>query len=605
MKENNFNPNDVISRALLLMKYDNKNTLSENVNKIKPVINESDTEDAISGTGAVVGGAAAGVLGTAAATSGAASLATKAGLIAALSNPVGLAVGAGVAATVGTFLYIAYRNADNEGVLRKAMEACSTVEKYGKEDELMKEAVLDKEAHLKIAELFYTGIKHRTWGFMAGTDEEKIEKGAKLMKNANVADICGIIYEYQGEDLADDLAEDLSEGDLAPIVTAFKRAVTKYSGGGIKVIPEGSYNRKYYQEKFPCVYQTKNTVTSTVKIDNEGYTYIIIKGNPRKDANGKTYEKFYRLYADGDGRLMTSSKTNPQPTNARISCVNYKPVAIILGGQGAENDVEMSESVYETYLRNNRLLKEGFDDSKVMIDTGTSVEDNLEGWEDGKKVAPWNVWLQKFGCLRPKFPTGPALTDEQGFTYFINLNPKNNKKYRFYSDGQIWNEEGSKYINLDWSCSKRGGGVLVESYKKRLLEQISFDIPGETDVTTASTTTDTTKVVPGPSPKKEDFKDCTTFPFVQGCYNYKIGEVQSCLKIKPIDAKFGPVTLKALKNNGFGEALTKEVYDKIVDSNGKCKTSTDNSGGPGASTSNLDTPKETNPTDNLSGSETK
>lgn len=30
MKENNFNPNDVVSRALLLMKYDSKQTLSEN-----------------------------------------------------------------------------------------------------------------------------------------------------------------------------------------------------------------------------------------------------------------------------------------------------------------------------------------------------------------------------------------------------------------------------------------------------------------------------------------------------------------------------------------------------------------------------------------------
>ena len=57
MKENNFNPNDVVSRALLLMKYDTKNTLTENQTKVnKRILKEqSDVSGNIAtGVGATV-----------------------------------------------------------------------------------------------------------------------------------------------------------------------------------------------------------------------------------------------------------------------------------------------------------------------------------------------------------------------------------------------------------------------------------------------------------------------------------------------------------------------------------------------------------------------
>ena len=592
MKDNNINPNEVVSRALLLMKYDTKKTLTENEDKIKPVLKESQAEDVLKGTGVMVAGTAAGAAAGAAAGGAAyAGGAVGAGLAfsdlasfgTALANPVGLAVGVPVVALTGIFLYQYYRNADNEGVLRKTMEACSTVEKYGKEDDLMKEAALDKETHLKIAQMFYQGVHYHTGGisWFGGTDEEMINKGAALLKNANVADICGVIYEYQGEDMADDLAEDLNEYDLAPIVTAFKRAASKYAGGGIKVIPENSYNRKFYQEKFPCIYQNKGVVMSSVKIDQDGYTYVIVKGSDRKTTSGKIWQRYYRLYADGEGRLMTASKTDPKPTNARLACVAGKPVGVVVGSSESESgDVEMSESLYETYLRKNGLLKEGFDDTKVKVDTAATVEEDLEGWEDGKKVAPWNVWLKKFGCLKAKFPTGPAVTDPQGYTYFVNLNPKNNKKYRFYSDGEIWNEDGSKYIGQKWSCSKRGEGVIVEP-ASTITEQIAFDIPGETDV----------------KPEKETgggggggttplYKSCTSFPMAKGCMSDKIKEVQACLGVKT-DGKLGNETISAMKSKNYGETLDQVTYDKIKSECSTTTTTTASSSSGGGSTNDL------------------
>ena len=350
----------------------------------------------------------------------------------------------------------------------------------------------------------------------------------------------------------------MNEADLAPVVTAFRRAVSKYSGGGIKVIPDNSFSRKYYQERFPCLYQSKGTVASKVKIDPEGYTYVVIKGKQRRTTSGSPYQKYYRFYADGQ-RITTSSMNNqPKDTNATLACVGGRPVAQI-PTSGGGSDVEMNESLYETYLRKNNLF-EVFDDTGVKVIDSPDIEDNLEGWEEGKKVAPWNIWLKKYPCLRLKFPNVTPLSDEQGYTYFINLNGLNKKKYRFYSDGEIWDENGSKFIKKHWSCPQRGGSVFVESYKK-ITEQIDFSIEGETNVvpTTGggSTTTD------GSSISTTSYKDCSTFPMTKGCKSEKISEIQGCLKIKT-DGKFGSETLSALQSKGYGDSIEQTEYDTIM-----------------------------------------
>lgn len=561
MSKEKFNPNDVVSRALLLMKYDSNKTLTENQDIIKlPLIKESNAESVAAGTGVmtagIAGGAVAGAAASGAAGAGAGlALSTPAAFGAALMTPVGLAVGLPVIALTGIFLYQYYRNADNEQVLRRTMEACTTVEKYGKEDSLMDEAALDKSAHLQIAQMFYQGVNYKTvsWLGIGGTDEDLIWKAADMMKNANVADLCGIIYEYQGKDFADDLAEDLDESDLAPVVTAFKRAVSPWAGGGIKLIPADSKSRKYYQEHFPCLYQSKGTVAQNqgVKVDPEGYTYVVINGRKRKTTDGKVYQKQYRFYAEGQRITTTSSNNQPKDTNATLACVSGRPVAQIAGSQSSE--VEMSESLYEAYIKRNNI-HEVFDDTGVKIIDDKDIDEDSEGWEDGKKVAKWDVWLKKYPCLKTKFPSASALTDNMGYTYFINLNGLNKKKYRFYSDGEIWDADGAKFIGKKWSCSLRGDTVLVES-RRNMMEQIDFPIAGETDVV-PSASTETTPIKNWPA--------CGDFPIKQGCKGYKIGEIQSALGIK-IDQLFGPDTVKALKSNGSPDGtLTKEVYDKIM-----------------------------------------
>ena len=229
----------------------------------------------------------------------------------------------------------------------------------------------------------------------------------------------------------------------------------------------------------------------------------------------------------------------------------------------------LSQFIYEL-KRKKKLLGELHDFPEGTMAIGRLDEDS-EGWEDGKKVAAWPVWLKKYPCLRTKFPSSSALTDNMGYTYFINLNELNKKNYRFYSDGEIWDAEGAKFIGKKWSCSLRGDTVLVES-RRNMMEQIDFPIAGETDIKpSASTSTSTTTII-------KNLPECGSFPIKKGCKGYKIGEIQSALGIK-IDRVFGPETEKALKDNGSTDgSLTQELYDKIM-ADFKAKQGGNNSGG--------------------------
>jgi len=589
MKENNFNPNDVVSRALLLMKYDSNQTLSENQTKVKSkLIKESKPaaglQAGLAGTGAaaLTGGAVIGATGTAGAAAGAlGSMASFPAFGAALANPAGIAV----LVITGVFLYGIYRNADNEEKLRYTYKACKMVKSKGYYDELNRNSAL-KPSEIKQAALWYyqaqqgvADVFDQGWG----SDKGKARKANSIMHRGNLADICLMMLKYQGEDFADEMAEEFDEYFLAEIVDAFDNAVDEYAGGGNKIVPDDSYNINWYKENFGCIFRSKDVWVKEhgVKIDNDGYTYVVIKGLKRTDNKGKPYQKIYRLYGDG-GRLTTTKDAsgNVKDTNATLRCASAdKPVAVI---QGEETITDMTESRINKYRRNS--INEIFDDRDVKVVSGDVLDDKLAGWETGKKVAPWQDWLLKFPCIKKYHPTATPETDNLGYTFFININPKNNKKYRFYSDGEIWSEDGMKSINKTWACPNKGDSVIVES-RRRLLEQIPFDIEGETDVVKPPVVGP--NVGPNVGPDKE-YKTCLDFPFTEGCYNRKIAEVQSCLNIKPIDAKFGQITLKALKNNGYGEAITKEVYDKLVDDKGRCKTSSSSGSGDGSSSGSGD-----------------
>jgi len=80
-----------------------------------------------------------------------------------------------------------------------------------------------------------------------------------------------------------------------------------------------------------------------------------------------------------------------------------------------------------------------------------------------------------------------------------------------------------------------------------------------------------TKCVPrGPVPPP---KVCRDFPYTMGCKSPIIAEVQDCLKLTA-DGIFGPKTLSGLQNGGYGNSITKEVYDKIKANCGKTDDNT-------------------------------
>lgn len=629
MKNENIDPNDVVSRALLLMKYDTKKTLTENIDDLDEDINMNQNvsdgfgwffddssgkavrekidgnvkrkiigksgrqivgkssssakvatqianqlkQTATGGASNVTinnvlpGGAAdaaAGAVGNA--TSAASTLQGLASITGwkSFGSFIASPIGVGALAALSYWIYTVNRSAGNEEKLRNAVKACKISVGKGQRDALQKEGLLKDSQRNDAAKLYYQGITNQnlesgfSWSFGQGwgTDEKKIIQANKLIKNGNMADLCIVMLKYEqmtdGTDFASDMAGDLSEGELSDVIAIMQNMVDPYAGGGVKVIPEDSFNIAFYKEEYPCVFQTKDTFVSGPKKDPDGFTYIVIKGSQRKSSSGKIYNRLYRLYADGS-RLQLAHPTLPKETNAKLVCQGTVPTAEVQGAEGGE----VGESLYERYLRKNPL-NEVFDDRLVKVTNIAVGEDELEGWEDGKKVAAWPSWLKKFPCLRTYFPSGTPVTDEMGYTYFVNVNPKNNKKYRFYSDGDIWNEEATKSIGKRWYCAERGGKVIVES-RRNLMEQIPFDIEGETDVTTTTTTNANTTVTPN-----ANWKKCLDFPYTQGCYNYKIGEVQSCLGVKPIDAKFGPITLKALKDKGYGEEISKDVYDKVM-----------------------------------------
>ena len=68
-------------------------------------------------------------------------------------------------------------------------------------------------------------------------------------------------------------------------------------------------------------------------------------------------------------------------------------------------------------------------------------------------------------------------------------------------------------------------------------------------------------------------KVCRDFPYTMGCKSPIIAEVQGCLKLTA-DGIFGPKTLSGLQNGGYGNSITKEVYDKIKANCGKTDDNT-------------------------------
>ena len=82
------------------------------------------------------------------------------------------------------------------------------------------------------------------------------------------------------------------------------------------------------------------------------------------------------------------------------------------------------------------------------------------------------------------------------------------------------------------------------------------------------------------------YKDCTDFPFTQGCKSDKIKQIQGCIGATA-DGKYGPKTKSALESKGYSTTITKDVYDKIMKDCGQ--TNTEDGTTPTADTSGITT----------------
>ena len=222
MKQRKLNEaKEELVRALLLMKYDTKKTLTENQKNIKNPLKEDVGSVAV---GSAVGGAALGaaaggaaVLGgvTAAGVipSGLSGLALSTGIAlggstAAICTTLGAAVIGGAAALAVLPLVYWFITKDNGADRVKTLiQMCSTnstqISKLTRK--------IDDGTIRDLSDKINDAVNHSTLGFMAGTDEEALFGAFNSLKGGTASDACALINKYNQEygDLYEDLDSDI------------------------------------------------------------------------------------------------------------------------------------------------------------------------------------------------------------------------------------------------------------------------------------------------------------------------------------------------------------------------------------------------------------
>jgi hypothetical protein len=233
MEKYNLNEgNDALKRVLLMMKYDAKKTLTENIEEIESV-NEDVSDVAVGGTAAAAGlGAGAAALGmvpgTAAmlapgvaavgsggiiAGTGAAGLASTVGaLIPGVAAGTTGALVAGSAAITGAaalavlpLVYWLVTKDTGANKVKKMFDMCST--ESAKIAKLKRK--LDDGALRSITDDIEDAIVNDSWGFQGGTDEEKLFGAFKKLEAGTASDFCALIKYYNSHSDSGDLWDDL------------------------------------------------------------------------------------------------------------------------------------------------------------------------------------------------------------------------------------------------------------------------------------------------------------------------------------------------------------------------------------------------------------
>lgn len=204
-------------RALLLMKYDTKKTLTENQENVKSPIME-DVPGVVAGSaagGAAVGAgvAAAGLLPGTAAIAGAGGTAFSVGTALGASSVTGaLALGGAVlggAAAIAVLPLVYWLVTKDTGAnrVKKLFQMCST--ESAKIAKL--ERKINDETIRGLSDNINDAVNYQTLGFMAGTDEESLFSTFNELRNGTASDACALVNKYNQEygDLWDDLDSDI------------------------------------------------------------------------------------------------------------------------------------------------------------------------------------------------------------------------------------------------------------------------------------------------------------------------------------------------------------------------------------------------------------
>ena len=240
MEKYNLNEgNDALKRVLLMMKYDAKKTLTENIEEMESV-NEQYTAPAVGAT-AVGAGLGAAAAGTAAATGASiAGGATGAAFtVGATLLPASTSIGAvGAAALGGAVLggvlalgvaplaYWLITKDTGANKVKKMFDMCSTdAAKIAKLQRKLQDTDLRS-----ITDDIEDAIVNDSWGFQGGTDEEKLFGAFKKLEAGTASDFCALVAYYNKNsdsgDLWDDLDSDIdSESEWKQIYRPIRNCV--------------------------------------------------------------------------------------------------------------------------------------------------------------------------------------------------------------------------------------------------------------------------------------------------------------------------------------------------------------------------------------------
>jgi hypothetical protein len=224
---------DELIRAILLMKYDTKKTLTENQEKIKPLIKE-DVPGVTAASGAIGAGVGAGSMALGAGTLAGGSVGTTA---MAVGTMLGAAEGGGAALILGgsvlgaaaslavvPLVYWLVTKDIGSNRVKSYFDFCSSsADKVAK----LKRKLSDGEIR-DIADKINDAVNYSTLGFMAGTDEESLFSAFKSIATGTASDVCALLqyYNRQYGDLWDDLDSDIdSESEWNQIYRPIRNCV--------------------------------------------------------------------------------------------------------------------------------------------------------------------------------------------------------------------------------------------------------------------------------------------------------------------------------------------------------------------------------------------